>query len=62
LPPGQRERHGRDVLYDTHVAGRDLLTPLRDALTFLTDLGADVVPPALDVQSLAGAVDYRRRP
>jgi hypothetical protein len=29
LPPGQRERHQRDVLYDHHVAGRELLRPLR---------------------------------
>jgi hypothetical protein len=38
LPPGRPETHGRDVAYDQHVAGRDLLSPLRDALGFLSGI------------------------
>jgi hypothetical protein len=38
LPSGQRERHAHDVAYDQHVAGRDLLSPLRDALGFLNQI------------------------
>jgi hypothetical protein len=35
LPAGRRETHGRDVLYDQCVAGRQILEPLNEARRFL---------------------------
>lgn len=35
IPVGARERHGRDLFYDEHVAHKELLSPLRVAQTFI---------------------------